>query len=118
MLKKIIIISAVVLLPIAFYFAAMYGTVDKTTFAGAVKMSSESVSEDQAKKVEVDVVIVSAKTASDKLLCTDSDDAQFYVDFTGSEPHSPFKDGQKVRFVGHVHGGETPYFHASQVFSE
>lgn len=118
MLKKLIIIAAIVLVPLAFYLALKNGTVEETTFASANMMAMTSESEDQAKKVGIVSVISGVGAEGEKLTCIDSQNATFQVDFTGSEPHSPFTTGMRVKFIGHVHGGESPYFHATQVFPE
>jgi len=42
----------------------------------------------------------------------------FRIQYTGSVPEQPFSKGTTVRFVGHVHGADDGYFHATQVYGK
>ena len=116
MLKKIIIVAAVISLPIVFYTAFQTGQLDTALFSEAVTIASSNVEGDQAPKVIIVTTIVSGD--GHDMVGKDASGAQFTIDYTGSEPDEPFAPEQVVRFVGHVHGGETPYFHATQVYAE
>ena len=115
MLRKIIIIAAVVFIPIVFYFASQYGEMETVTFAKAID-TAESETEDKASSVIVVTTIVSMD--GHDMYGEDRTGRQFKVDYTGSEHDDPFAAGQTVRFVGHVHGDKAPYFHATQVYGK
>ena len=116
MLRKIIIIAAVVFIPIVFFFAAQYGEMETVTFAKAIESSQSATEGDKAPSVIVVATIVSIDDHD--LYGEDKTGRQFKVDYTGSEPDEPFSAGQTVRFVGHVHGEKSPYFHALQVYGQ
>lgn len=115
MLKRIIIIAVVILVPVAFYVASKYGELDDVTFVQAA--GTEATMEgDQAPKVIVVSTITQLTDA--EMYCEDRTGTRFKVDYTGTPPDVPFAAGQTVRFVGHVHGGTTGYFHATQVYAK
>lgn len=114
MLKRIILVATIVLVPTAFYVASQFGRLDEMTFSQAVAQTTSDDESDQAPKALVACTIVSL--TSDTMNCTDSDGASFNVDYTGKPPDTPFASGMRVHFVGHVHGGADPYFHATQAY--
>ncbi|RPI69536.1 MAG: hypothetical protein EHM43_01515 [Ignavibacteriae bacterium] len=115
MLRRIIIIAVIVLVPIAFYVASQYGELDDVTFTQASRTEA-TMEGDQAPKV---IIVSSITQLSDaEMFCEDREGTRFKVDYTGSAPETPFAAGQVVRFVGHVHGGATGYFHATQVYAK
>ena len=116
MLRKIIIAAVIVLVPLAFFLASTFVNIETVTFKEAMNVSSEEQEGDKAPKV----VIVTSLTQMGQgiMVGEDREGTAFRVDYTGSPPDVPFAPGQTVRFVGHVHGGEEPYFHATQVYGE
>ena len=116
MLKKTIIVAVCICVPAAFYIALQYGQLKQVTFQQAIEQTQTDMEGDQAPKVIV-VSTISAVQGSE-LMCTDAMQQQFRVEYTGSDPEDLFKSGVTVRFVGHVHGGTTPYFHATQVYAQ
>ncbi len=114
MLKRIIIVAAIVLVPLAFYVASQYGELPKSTFQQAIAASTSQDESDPAGKVMITSSITG--TSGDRLVCEDHTGQQFHVEYTGKPPATPFIAGQTIDFVGHVHGGEMPYFHATQAF--
>jgi hypothetical protein len=114
-LKRIVIIATVICVPVAFYVASQYSELKTLTFADAMANSEASADEDKAPKV----IIMSSITGTEgeRLICEDRTGTQFPVEYTGKPPTNPFSVGQTVEFVGHVHGGEQAYFHATQVFA-
>lgn len=114
MLKRIIIIAAIILVPTAFYVASQYGEVKTVTFAQAVEQSTTETEGDQAPKALIPGLI--AEVGQDKISCTDQVGVPFLVEYTGKPPNKPFTPGMRVHFVGHVHGGTDPYFHATQAY--
>ncbi|MBK6292349.1 MAG: hypothetical protein IPH85_05955 [Ignavibacteria bacterium] len=117
MLKKLIIISAVLGIPLAVWIASTYGDLKEVTFEGAQHTETTSES-DQAPKVIIVSTIVDATGAPSSIICKDESGAEFRAQFTGAQPEGPFLSGQVVRFVGHVHGGGDAYFHATQVYAK
>jgi hypothetical protein len=117
MLKKILIIAVIIGVPLGIYIASRYGELTPVSFAEARKTVAVSES-DQAPKVLIISTIVDATRAPSELLCTDPSGVPFRVQYTGSTPDEPFTSGRVVRFVGHVHDGGEPYFHASQVYGQ
>ncbi len=117
MLKKILLIAAVVGIPLGIYIASRYGELSPVSFAEARRTVAVSES-DQAPKVLILSTIVNAERAPSEIVCTDPAGERFNVQYTGSTPDEPFTPGRVVRFVGHVHDGGTPYFHATQVYGQ
>jgi len=115
MLKRSIIIAVVICIPLAFYVASEYGKLEEVTFKGAVEKTMTDMEGDQAPKVIV-VSKIEQLTGMD-LVCLDANNEQFNVNYTGSEKPGVLTVGSTVRFVGHVHGGTTPTFHATQVYA-
>lgn len=115
MLKRIIIISTVILIPTAFYVASTFGKLDRVNFQQAVEIAASDVEGDQAPKVLITATIVS--TTGPRLLCKDQRGSEFSVDYTGKPLAQGFNVDKQVEFVGHVHAGETPYFHATQALT-
>lgn len=116
MLKKIIIIAAVICIPVVFYLASIYGQFETVTFQGAITAATSSIEGEQSPKVIVVTEILSKN--GHEIRGRDSELTEFRVDYTGSEPLDNFEIGEKVRFVGHVHGVTEPYLHAMQVYEE
>lgn len=115
MLKRIIIVATIVLVPLAFYVASQYGSLESVTFEQAIKRSEHASSEEQAPKMIITSTIL--RQEADRWLCEDRYGVQFSVEYTGKPPDKPFTEGSSVDFVGHVHGTTPPYFHATQVYS-
>ncbi len=115
MLRRIIIGAAIILIPISFYVASRYGELDAVSYVQAANTTETSAEGDQAPKV----IVVSSITeiTATEMFCEDRTGMRFRVDYTGSAPETPFAPGQTVRFVGHVHGGVSGYFHATQVYA-
>ena len=118
MLKRIIIIAALVGIPLGVWIASTYGQLKEVTFAVASSDHASGVEGDQAPKVIIVSTIVRATEAPERIACTDQTGVAFRVQYTGNAPEVPFADGQVVRFVGHVHDGHDPCFHATQVYAQ
>jgi len=123
MLRKIMIIAAVICIPLGIYVASTYGSLEEVTFTQAAAKAETSTEGDQAPKVLVHSTIINPLDADQEdggeqapILARDAEGKEFHVSYTGSAPASPFAKGQELRFVGHVHGGLTGYFHATQVY--
>ncbi len=75
-------------------------------------------SEEQAKKIKI---ISAAVIDSDhpftpqEFYAIDTEGTTFRVNYTGNDPLPTLKNGEAIDIIGHVHGGEMPYVHASQV---
>ena len=118
MLNRLIIITAIVGIPLGVWIASTYGQLTEVTFAVASSDHASGVEGDQAPKVIIVSTIVNAVEAPERIACTDNTGAAFRVQYTGNTPDAPFASGQVVRFVGHVHDGHDPYFHATQVYAQ
>lgn len=114
MLKRIIIVATILLVPTAFYVASRYGELESVTFEQAIARSADASDEDQAPKQIVTSSIVG--TDGNYYVCEDRSGKQFNVQYTGEPPSIKLLPGATVDFLGHVHTGETPYFHATQVY--
>lgn len=114
MLKKIIILAVVIVVPTAFYVASKYGKLDTLTFEQAVQQSTTDTEGDQAPKSLIHGTVL--ELVENRVLCTDQAGVTFSVEYTGKPLDNPFTAGMKVDFVGHVHGGSEPYFHATQAY--
>ncbi len=114
MIRKIIIVGSLISIPAIMYLAMQYGQPPSVSFAEAIDKTQHTSESDPASKVMVDVVITDASDLA-SIAATDNAGAGFSIQYTGTAPTSPLKTGMRARFVGHVHGGDTPIFHATQV---
>jgi hypothetical protein len=101
-IRKLIIAGALVSIPVIIYLAMQYGQPPSVSFDEAIDKTQHTSESDPASKVLVDVVIVDATDMA-------------AISATDSAPQRPLQPGMRSRFVGHVHGGDTPIFHATQV---
>lgn len=115
MIRTILILGAVIVIPVAVWFASQYGQPDSVAFDEAIKRSTTSSESEQAPKVVIEANVVACESDHD-LQCQDVRGTVFRVEYTGSAPTQPFAAGQQHRFLGHVHDGASPYFHATQRF--
>ena len=118
MLRKIILAALIIGLPIVVYIALQHGQVQTVSFKKALSESSQKADSEQATKVKITAGIVIDNQHPFKLnefYVIDPESSLFLVSYTGKDPLESMKNGQSVQVYGHVHGGETPYFHASQV---
>ena len=117
MLRRIILIAAIIGIPVAFYFAMQYGEKEAVTFDQAIATAAGQSEQEQSAKVLIRTTIT--QTQGEQLFGEDRTGHRFRIDYTGSEFESPFQIGETYRFVGHVHGsGTDAYFHATQVYEE
>lgn len=112
MLRKVILVLVFVGLPAGIWFAIRYGIPETVTFSGAVQKATTSQEGDMAPKIVVTAVI----TSLEPLLARDEAGEEFALEFTGKQPDGGLRQGTSYRFVGHVHGGSPPTFHATQVY--
>ncbi|MFN8361988.1 MAG: cytochrome c maturation protein CcmE [Candidatus Kapaibacterium sp.] len=118
MLRKIIILTLVIGLPIVIYVALQHGQVQTVSFKKALAESSQKSDSEQSTKVKISAGVVIDEQHPYKpgeFFVVDPESTLFPVSYTGADPIGELKNGQSVQVYGHVHGGETPYFHASQV---
>lgn len=121
MLRAIIIVLTLVTIAVTGYLMTVSVALPTPTFKKAVEEAGESSSEDMAKQVKIiTYALVDDKhpATPQEFFCVDSEGTVFRVNYTGQEVLSPFKNGEAVDVVGHVHGGEEPYFHAKQILSK
>jgi len=117
MIPRIIMVSAIITVPLAIWYAGQYGQPEEVSFEQAIRKATSSSESEQAPKVVINVEITSVESEHD-LLCTDASGSTFKVEYTGSKPNVAFSSGQRVRLLGHVHDGSEPYFHATQRFDQ
>ena len=121
MLKRIIIIALFLLLPFVFWYAMQFGALQSVSFATAMKMSEQSSDVEQAQKVKIDCVYTVKDDGhvheghEGHLYAKDLQGTIFKVEYTGKDPLPEMNEGREISVFGHVHGGEEPYVHASQV---
>ena len=120
MQKRIILIALIVLLPFIFWYAMQFGELQSVSFATAMKMSEQSSDVEQAQKVKIDAVYTIVESSGHEsheghLYAKDQQGTIFKVEYTGKDPLPVMKEGVEISVFGHVHGGEEPYVHASQV---
>ena len=118
MLRRIVIIAAVIGIPIGAWVASTYGQLQDVTFERAMEIAATASEGEQAPKVLIVTTITSlAEDQADGLMRgTDRAGTIFAVDYTGSPTPEPMAVGDRYSFVGHVHGGTPPRFHATQVY--
>lgn len=119
MLKRIIIIALIVLLPFFFWYATQFGALQSVPFATAMKMSEQASDVEQAQKVKIDGFYTVKEDDHEghegHLYAKDLQGTIFKVEYTGKDPLPDMKEGSEISVFGHVHGGDEPYVHASQV---
>lgn len=115
MMRRLIIVTAVIGIPLAIWFASQYGQPAVLTFQEAIAKATSSSESEQSPKVLIEVQVISVESDHD-LVCADATGAEFRVEYTGSAPSQAFATGQRHRLLGHVHDGAAPYFHATQRF--
>lgn len=118
MLRRIILLAALVGIPVAVWIASTYGQLQDVPFARAMEIAATASDAEQAPKVLIVTTITSlAHHQADGLMRgTDRDGTTFAIDYTGTPPETPMAVGDRYMFVGHVHGGTPPRFHATQVY--
>ena len=121
MLKRIIIIALIVLLPFIFWYATQFGALQSVSFATAMKMSEQASDVEQAQKVKIDCLYTVKEDGHNHegheghLYARDLQGTIFKVEYTGKDPLPDMKEGSEISFYGHVHGGDEPDVHASQL---
>jgi hypothetical protein len=121
MLKRIIIIALIVLLPFIFWYATQFGALQSVSFATAMKMSEQASDVEQAQKVKIDCLYTVKEDGHNHegheghLYARDLQGTIFKVEYTGKDPLPDMKEGSEISVFGHVHGGDEPYVHASQL---
>ena len=123
MLKRIIIIALIVLLPFIFWYATQFGALQSVPFTTAMKMSEQASDVEQAQKVKIDGKFTVKDDGHDHegheghFHAKDLQGTIFKVEYTGKAPLPEMKEGSEISVFGHVHGGDEPYVHASQVIA-
>ena len=120
MLRKIIIVSSIVIVIFAIWYAMQFGTLQSVPFNTAMKMSEQSSDTEQAQKVKIDAEVMISdefplENNTGHFFARDKQGTIFKVEYTGKDPLPVMKEGVEISVFGHVHGGEEPYVHASQV---
>ncbi len=117
MVRRIILIAAVIAIPLVVTLAIRYGQQPTATFAEAVEQQAGQSEQEQSAKVVIVTTIT--ENASGTIFGEDRQGRRFRIDYTGHEYEGPLMVGSTYRFVGHVHGtGSDAYFHATQVYNE
>jgi hypothetical protein len=86
-----------------------------------MKMSEQASDVEQAQKVKIDGFYTVKEDGHDHegheghLYAKDLQGTIFKVEYTGKDPLPDMKEGSEISVFGHVHGGDEPYVHASQV---
>ncbi len=114
MIRRIIVIGAVLCIPVIIYMAVYHGQPPHVTFSQAIDKTQHTSESDPASKVLVDVELLDV-TRLTEIEAMDNAGRVFRIEYTGSEPERPLAPNTRAQFVGHVHGGEPPIFHATQV---
>jgi len=120
MQKRIILIALILLLPFTFWYAMQFGALQSVSFSTAMNMSEQSSDVEQAQKVKIDAVYTIVENDGHEhheghFHAKDQQGTIFKVEYTGKDPLPSLKEGIEISVFGHVHGGEEPYVHASQV---
>lgn len=124
MLKRIIIIALILVLPFIFWYATKFGALQSVPFVTAMKMSEQASDVEQAQKVKIDGFFTIKEDGHDHeghgdhqghFHAKDLQGTIFKVEYTGKDPLPEMKEGSAISVFGHVHGGDEPYVHASQV---
>ena len=120
MIRNIILIACVIIVPLLFWYAKQYGDIQSITFQKALLSSEQSADTEQATKVKIDATIIIDENhpldiPSGIIYAQDSENTIFKIEYTGKDPLPTFTQAFPVSVFGHVHNGEPPYVHASQI---
>ena len=120
MLRKIIIVSSIVIVIFAIWYAMQFGTLQSVPFNTAMKMSEQSSDTEQAQKVKIDADVMISddfplENNAGHFFARDKQGTIFKVEYTGKDPLPSLINGIQISVFGHVHGGDPAYVHASQV---
>ncbi len=118
MLRKIILTSLIIGLPIVVYIAMQYGQIPSVSFKKALESGNQKAESEQTSKVKIQAgMVIDAEHPfkPEEFYAVDAEGAVFLVSYSGNEPLGELKNGKSVEVFGHVHTGNPPYFHASQV---
>jgi len=115
MMRKLIIGLAIVFIPLGVWYAYEYGRPLEVAFSDAIVRATTSSESEQAPKVVIVARVLSLQSDHD-LLCSDTTGTEFRIEYTGSPNPHGFASNKVYRFLGHVHDGAEPYFHATQWF--
>jgi hypothetical protein len=118
MLRKIILTLIIIGLPIVVYIAMQYGQIPSVTFKKALEDGSQKSDSEQNTKVKVQAGMVidgEHPFKPEEFYAVDTEGTVFMIGYTGSEPLGELKSGKPIELLGHVHKGNPPYFHASEI---
>lgn len=116
-MRKLIIGSALVFIPLGVWYAYEYGRPVEVSFSEAIIRATTSSESEQAPKVVI-VARVLAVVSDHDLTCSDARGKVFRIEYTGAAVPQGFVTNQVHKFLGHVHDGNEPYFHATQRFDQ
>lgn len=119
MLKKILLVAAVVTVPVVVYTAIQHGQVKSVSFNEALQIAAGQSDVEKAPGVMIRGQVISnhdhAQSGVKEFTLRDANMVDFPVSYTGAEEVS-LQHMQTVAVVGHVHGeGTSAYFHASEI---
>ena len=120
MIRNIILTACVIIVPLLFWYAKQFGNIQSISFQQAFSSSEKSADTEQAAKVKIDASIIIDENhpldlSSGILYAKDSEGTIFKIEYTGKDPLPSFTQSYPVSIFGHVHNGEPPYVHASQI---
>ncbi|MBS1538775.1 MAG: hypothetical protein JST20_13645 [Bacteroidetes bacterium] len=118
MLRKIILTSLIIGLPIVIYIAMQYGQVPSVSFKKALEAVNQKTDSEQNSKVKIQAGVVIDKEhpfKQEEFYAVDAEGTVFFVSYTGGDALGELKNGKSIEVLGHVHGGNPPYFHTSEI---
>jgi len=118
MLRKIILTSLIIGLPIVVYIAMQYGQIPSVSFKKALESGSQKTESEQNSKVKIQAGVVIDQEhpfKPEEFYAVDAEGTVFLVSYTGGEALGELKNGKSIEVLGHVHSGNPPYFHTSEV---
>jgi hypothetical protein len=123
MLKKILLVCALVGIPAVAFVAARFGELERTTFQKALAASESQSQTEQGKKVLISGVALMdeehqpqrEKNSVTQFTVRDEAGKEFAVTYIGKEELTSLKHLQAVSVVGLPMSGSPPVFQASQV---
>lgn len=118
LLRVLFIVATLLTVAVSGYFMTIHTSLPTPTFNKAILEATGQGSEEQAKKIKIiSAAVIDAEhpITSQEFYAIDTEGTTFRVNYTGNDPLPPMKNGEAIDIIGHVHGGEVPYVHASQV---
>jgi maltodextrin utilization protein YvdJ len=122
MLKKIFIPLALIGVPIMFFVMMKYAEIHPIPIQQAISQADAQSESEQNKKCSIEGVVdespsqpISIQPGTSEFYIKDASGKVLRISYDGKEKIESLTNGEKVTVFGHIHLGEPPYLHCSQI---